>query len=130
MILKDEAELRAAIEKDPDAFEKMFTQQTADSLKKDSPTTEDQGLFNRLSSVLMTGIEGLSSKAGTSKVSTSKDAAFLESSLISEQLRTLNTRISDFNARMSRWETTYYKQFTAMETAMNRYQAQSSLFSS
>ncbi|MFB9276277.1 flagellar filament capping protein FliD [Cohnella cellulosilytica] len=131
LVIKDEAKLRAAIEADPNAFEKLFTQQTkeTDTAKKNSATNPDNGLFNRLSNILMTGIESLSSKAGTSKVSTSKDAAFLESSLISEQLRMLNTRISDFNARMDRWETTYYKQFTAMETAMNRYQAQASLFS-
>ncbi|QTH42289.1 flagellar filament capping protein FliD [Cohnella sp. LGH] len=131
LVIKDEAKLRAAIEADPNAFEKLFIQQTkeTDPAKKTSATNPDSGLFNRLSNVLMTGIESLSSKAGTSKVSTSKDAAFLESSLISEQLRTLSTRISDFNVRMDRWETSYYKQFTAMEKAMNRYQAQSGLFS-
>lgn len=131
LVIKDEAKLRAAIEANPDEFEKLFVQQTQQTVPttENAATNPNNGLFSRLSSILMTSIEGLSSKAGTSKVSTSKDAAFIESSLISEQLRTLNTRISDFNARMDRWEKAYYKQFTAMEKAMNRFQSQSSIFS-
>ncbi len=128
LVIKDEAKLRQAIEANPDQIEKFFTQQTSqtDAKLKVSPTNPDNGLFNRLSNILMTSIEELSNKAGTSKYSISKDATFLETSIISEQLRNLNTKIDNANDRLNRLEVNYYKQFTAMETAMNRYQSQSS----
>lgn len=128
LVIKDEAKLRKAIEANPTQVEKFFTQQTTqtDEKLKVLPTNPDNGLFNRLSNSLMTAIEDLSKKAGTSKYSISKDATFLESSSISEQLRFLDTRINSANDRLNRLEVTYYRQFTAMETAMNRFQSQSS----
>ncbi|MFC5528958.1 flagellar filament capping protein FliD [Cohnella yongneupensis] len=128
LVIKDEAKLRQAIEANPDQVEKFFTQQTTqtNSKLKGLPTNPDNGLFNRLSNTLMTAIEELSSKAGTSKYSISKDTSFIESSWISEQLRSLDTKIDNTNERLDRMEVNYYKQFTAMETAMNRYQSQSS----
>ncbi|MFD0673630.1 flagellar filament capping protein FliD [Cohnella sp. GCM10027633] len=128
LVIKDEAKLRKAIESNPDQIEKFFTQQTSqtDAKLKTSPSNPDNGLFNRLSNTLMSAIEELSAKAGTSKSSISKDATFLESSTISELLRSLDSRIVSANDRLNRLEVNYYKQFTAMETAMNRYQSQSS----
>ncbi|WP_027087244.1 flagellar filament capping protein FliD [Cohnella panacarvi] len=128
LVIKDEAKLRQAIEANPAQVEQFFTQQTTqtDAKLKVSPTNPDNGLFNRLSNTLMTAIEDLSKKAGTSKYSISKDAAFLETSSISELLRSLDTKIYNANDRLNRLEVTYYKQFTAMETAMNRFQSQSS----
>jgi len=128
LVIKDEAKLRQAIEANPAQLEKFFTQQTTqtDAKLKGLPTNPDNGLFNRLSNTLMTAIEELSNKAGTSKYSISKDATFLDSSIISEQLRNLDTKIYNANDRLNRLEVTYYRQFTAMETAMNRFQSQSS----
>lgn len=128
LVIKDETKLRNAIEANPDQIEKFFTQQTTqtDPKLKALPSNPDNGLFNRLSNTLMTAIEDLATKAGTSKFSISKDATFLESSTISEKLRNLDYRIVSANDRLNRLEVNYYKQFTAMETAMNRYQSQSS----
>jgi flagellar hook-associated protein 2 len=47
-----------------------------------------------------------------------------------KQLADYNKRISDMKSRLSDMETRYYKQFSAMEEAMNKYQSQSSSLTS
>ncbi|QHT63444.1 flagellar filament capping protein FliD [Paenibacillus lycopersici] len=131
LVIKDEAKLRAAIEADPDKVVKFFTQQTTstDPQVKTSASNPDNGLFNRLSNVVMSALDELSTRIGTSKVSSDANSSFLVDSGFGDQLRMLDTRINDENDRLNRLETSYYQQFTAMETAMNRYQSQaSSLF--
>lgn len=129
LVIKDEDKLRKAIEADPTIIDKLFNQSNGTASLKADPTNQQSGLFVRLSGSLMTAIDSLAQQAGTSKYSTSIDAAFQESSAMSEQLRSLNSRINDMNARMTKWENAYYKQFTAMETAMQRYQKQAASFS-
>lgn len=128
LVIQNEDKLREAIEKDPDAVIGFFTQQTAetDPKKKTSATNPDNGLFNRLSNIVMTGLDALATKAGTSKFSADLSTAFQVNSLMGDQLRELDKRIDEMNDRLNMWETQYYKQFTAMETAMNRYSSQSS----
>lgn len=128
LVIQNEDKLREAIEKDPDAVIGFFTQQTAetDPKKKTSATNPDNGLFNRLSNIVLTGLDALATKAGTSKFSTDLSTAFQVNSLMGDQLRELDKRIDEMNDRLNMWETQYYKQFTAMETAMNRYSSQSS----
>ncbi|MBW7452490.1 flagellar filament capping protein FliD [Paenibacillus sepulcri] len=131
LVIQDENKLRAAIEADPDKVMKFFAQQTkeTDSVKKASPTNPDNGLFNRLSNNIMAALDGMYQKAGTSKLSTDANAAFSPTSLLGSQLRDIDTRMSNLTDRLTDIENNYYKQFTAMETAMNRYNAQaSSLF--
>ncbi len=128
LVIKDEDKLRNAIEADPTIIDKLFNQSNGMATLKADPTNQKSGLFVRLSGSLMTAIDSLAQQAGTSKYSTSIDATFQESSAMSEQLRTLNSRIDDMNARMVKWENAYYKQFTAMEKAMQRYQTQSASF--
>ncbi|GIO12285.1 flagellar hook-associated protein 2 [Cohnella xylanilytica] len=131
LAIQDEAKLRAAIEANPDQVLALFTQQSSasDPAVKASPSNPDNGLFNRLSNVLMSALDGLASKAGTSKYSTDANASFLTTSSISTSLRLLDIRIDDENDRLDRLEAQYYKQFSAMETAMSRYSAQAgSLF--
>ncbi|SDX28482.1 flagellar filament capping protein FliD [Paenibacillus sp. CF384] len=133
LTIKDESKLRAAIEADPERVMKFFTQQTTETnaTLKVSPTNPDNGVFNRLSNVVMSALDELSSRVGTSKVSTDKNGSFLQTSIFSKNLRDIDVKINDENDRLTRLETSYYKKFTAMETAMNRYNSQSSsLFSS
>lgn len=131
LIIKDEAKLRKALDENPDDIYKLFTQQTTetDKKKKVLATTPDNGLFNRLTNVIMTSLDGLAEKAGTSKFSTDKDSTFMANSRIGEQLKGIDDKISNLTMRLSLVETRYYKQFTAMEVAMNRFNSQSaSLF--
>jgi flagellar hook-associated protein 2 len=128
LVIQDEAKLRAAIESDPDNVVALFTQWTTetDPNKKKQATTPDNGLFNRLSNILSGAMESLSKRVGTSPYITDKNASFKPESTMGEELRLLDNRISDMVRLMTNKETQYYKQFTAMETAMNRYNSQSS----
>lgn len=132
LVIKDESKLRAAIEADPDKVAALFAQTTAatDEQTKKSPTNPDNGLFHRLSNTIMTALEQLSEKAGTSRYSSDTSISFNPASLMGEELRSLEIRISDMNNRMIQIETRYYKQFTAMEVAVNRFNAQSGSLSS
>lgn len=133
LAIQNEAKLRAAIESDPDKVLALFTQKTAttDPDQKKKAILEDNGIFSRLSNILSGAMDSLSKKVGTSAYATDKTTALKPDSIMGEELRILDNRIADMMVLMARKETQYYKQFTAMETAMNRYNSQSSaLFSS
>lgn len=128
LILKNEDQLRAAIEADPDGVMEFFTRKTTitDPDIKDKPSNEDNGLFNRLSAAVLKAVEQLAAKAGTSRFSTDETAAFIPNSYMGEQLRQLDLRISEMTRRLIEVENRYFLQFAAMEKAINRYTAMSS----
>lgn len=127
LVIQDEAKLRAAIEANPQQVMGFFTQKTTETDPKlrIQATTPDNGLFNRLSNVAMAALEGMAEKAGTSKYSTDTNVAFMATSLIGEQLREIDIKIGNESSRLTMLETSYYKKFTAMESAINRYSSQS-----
>ncbi|NBD26710.1 flagellar filament capping protein FliD [Paenibacillus glycinis] len=127
LVIGDEDKLRKAIESNPDGVAKLFT---ATGTDPKNPTSTDSGIFTKISATVLNSLQMLSTKAGTSAYSTDKNGTFIANSSISEQLRTLTKQISDQDAYLKRKEDQYYAQFSAMETAMNRYSAQSSAFSS
>ncbi|WP_282938802.1 flagellar filament capping protein FliD [Paenibacillus sp. RC67] len=127
LVLKDEAKLREAIEKDPDKVIGLFTSRGTGT---DAPKSE-VGIFNRIYKDLKTTLDSFTERAGTSFVATSKDATLKDQSTLGRQLIKLNQDIKDKTRYFDDMETRYYKQFTAMEKAMNKFQSQSSsLFSS
>ncbi|WP_028551011.1 flagellar filament capping protein FliD [Paenibacillus sp. UNC451MF] len=113
LVLKDEAKLREAIEKEPDKVAALFT-------------SKNKGMYDDLKKTL----DSLTERAGTSFVATSKDAVLKEESTIGRQLKRLSNDILNQARLLNDMETRYYKQFTAMETAMNKFQSQSSSLSS
>jgi len=123
----DETKLRAALESNPDGAAALFGQTDNTSSTKYS---DKDGLFSRMKKVNSASLTLLSDKAGTSRYSTDLTTAFLPQSQIGEQLRAYETRISDLQARLTMVENRYYKQFTAMETAMNKYNSASSSLTS
>jgi flagellar hook-associated protein 2 len=57
-------------------------------------------------------------------------STFKEESVMGKKMKLYNTRITSMLTMLNNAETRYYKQFSAMETAMNKLQSQSnSLFS-
>ena len=78
----------------------------------------------------MNTLTALSQKAGTSAYSTDKKGTFIANSMLSEQLRDIDNRITDMNAKLKRKEDQYYAKFSEMESAINRYSSQSSSFAS
>ncbi len=130
LVIQDEQKLRAAIESNPDEVIALFNRKDSSSTNTNISMNEQVGVFTRLSEIAMKSLQLLSDKAGTSAYSADKNATFMANSLLGEQLRTLDNKIGDMNSYLARKENQYYKQFTAMETAINRYSSQSSSFSS
>ncbi|QGG58093.1 flagellar filament capping protein FliD [Paenibacillus sp. B01] len=130
LIIEDEDKLRAAIEANPEAVIKLFNGGSANADSKTITTNPNVGIFNRLSNLAMTSLQQLSERVGTSAYSSDKNGTFLGSSMLGEQLRQLDTKITNMNRYLTNKENQYYKQFTAMETAINKYSSQASSFSS
>lgn len=84
------------------------------------------GVFDKLASKVNNTLDALVSRVGTNKYSTDLTSTFKEESVMGKKLKNYNTRISDMLTMLNNAETRYYKQFSAMETAMNKLQAQSS----
>ncbi|OZQ63731.1 hypothetical protein CA600_18535 [Paenibacillus sp. VTT E-133280] len=90
----------------------------------------DNGLFDKLSTRVSDALNSISERAGTNKYSGDLTSSYKEESVMGKKLKGYNTRISDMLTMLNNAETRYYKQFSAMETAMNKLQSQSnSLFS-
>lgn len=93
-------------------------------------TAGSQGMFSKMAEQLNTSLDKIVVKAGTSKYTTEITGAYKTESLMGKKLTDFNTRIANLQTRLTTMETNYYKKFTAMETAMNKYNSQSSNLSS
>ena len=81
-----------------------------------------KGIMSKIYDNLSTGIKMITEKAGSS-------TSFYDTSLISEQINSLSTRITEANDRLTQIEDRYYAQFTAMEAALQKMNSQSSWLS-
>ncbi|WP_438348850.1 flagellar filament capping protein FliD [Paenibacillus sp. FA6] len=129
-LIIDETKLKAALEANPEDVFALFGQVDNSKPAPDKIYNEDDGIFSRLKKVGSVILTSLSEKAGTSKYSSDLTTAFLVSSQMGDQLKIFDTRIADINRRLASLEARYYKQFTAMETAMNKFNSTSSSLSS
>lgn len=127
-LILDKDKLREAIEKDPDVVSKFFGSQDPNTRLTNNYTQQD-GIISKLKKVGNISLQRMAETAGTSKVSSDITSTFISNSTIGEQLNSLDRRISDMNSRLNRIETNYYKRFTAMETAINKYNSASSSLS-
>lgn len=93
-------------------------------------STGSQGIFSKMAETVNTSLDKLVVKAGTSKYTTDITGAYKTESLMGKRLTDYNTRISNLQTRLTTMETNYYKQFTAMEQAMSKYNSQSSSIAS
>lgn len=109
----DETKLRAAIQADPDAVQKLFSQ-IGDT------STGTNGIINRLSDDMQQAIKDLTKKAGTTGNSQ------YDQSTIGRLLNQIKGDINRQNDRLLKKEDQYYRQFTAMEKAVSQFNSQSS----
>lgn len=113
LYLKDEAKLRKAIEEDPQAVVDLFTANGSGD-NGDS----DMGIGERLYASIDQTMKSITQKVGTS-------ASLHDESLMGKQMESLAERIDAGNRRVKQIEQRYYRQFTAMEQAIQRLNAQS-----
>jgi flagellar hook-associated protein 2 len=104
-LIIDESKLRDAIEKNPDAVYKLFIHE--------SDNYSEQGLLTRLQDILDDTIKSITEKAGQEYYTDSQYA-------LGKELIDLNNRIDAFERRLTEIEDRYWRQFTAMEQAIQR----------
>jgi flagellar hook-associated protein 2 len=113
LYLKDEKKLRDAIDADPAAVTAIFT--ANGGVDRKAP---DVGILERMYDTLEGTLKDIKKKIGTAVLTN-------DGSIIGDDLYQLNNRINDANQKMSKYEERYYRQFQAMESAINRLNQQS-----
>lgn len=114
----DEDKLKKALTENPDQVVKTLTQ----SGEKTTTSGDTRGIVQRLRDSMKEFTTKIETKAGKS---TWTDQQYT----IGKSLIDTNTRISNFQNRLKDMEARYWKQFTAMETAINKANSQSSYLS-
>ncbi|WP_332650936.1 flagellar filament capping protein FliD [Lysinibacillus sp. 54212] len=119
----DENKLRKVLEEDPDAVEKLF--KNSEGKKEDTvngQTVDTRGYLDKLRFTAMKSIEvSIEKKAGRS---TMTNAEFS----IGKNLIDTESRISTWKRKLEMVEARYWKQFGAMESAINKANQQSAMF--
>lgn len=111
----DEAKLKEAISKNGNGIMELFTKK---STSTDAATKfAESGLIERLYDQLNGTMIKLTEKAGSS-------GSFTDKSILGQGLTRINTDISRWEKRLEGIESRYWKQFTAMESAMSKANAQ------
>jgi len=106
----DETKLREALTSDPEGVMNLFTQSGA--------TSSQSGVAVKLYDVVNKSISQITAKAGTS-------AALYDNSILGKDITRLEESISATEERLQKLEERYYKQFTAMEQAIQKMNSQS-----
>ncbi|CCQ96900.1 Flagellar capping protein [[Clostridium] ultunense Esp] len=114
-IIIDETKLRSALDQNPDKVMALFTQVD----KNPNDNVDERGLAVRLYDSLNSAIKKLTDKAGSSAMATDTE------SVIGKALDQLADDISNFEDRLKQVEDRYWRQFTAMEQAIQRANMQS-----
>ncbi|MER2170866.1 MAG: flagellar filament capping protein FliD [Psychrobacillus psychrodurans] len=123
-LIIDEDKLRAAIEKDPDQVISIFSN-TGTVTKEYSAekgrmeTIDSRGIAQRLKDSIATVMSNIEKKAG-------KTTHTEQQYTIGKSMVGLDTRIDRLTGRLKDVEARYWRQFTAMETAINKANSQSS----
>ncbi|MFB7156111.1 flagellar filament capping protein FliD [Lysinibacillus sp. NPDC056232] len=118
----NEEKLRAAIEKDSDQVVSLFTQTGSVSKDADGKTVDSRGIAQRLKAAVDSTMKGIETKAG--KATHTDNQYSLGKNLIDT-----NKRIDVWKAKLEMIEKRYWKQFTAMEQAINKANSQSGYLS-
>ncbi|MFB5266723.1 flagellar filament capping protein FliD [Paenibacillus enshidis] len=126
----NEDKLKQALAADPEVVSKAFGSGSIASSGSGQTYEPTDGIYTRLRKISQSSLESMAQKAGTSKTNSDLNASFIANSLMGVELRDLDNRISNMNSLLTRKETQYYKQFSAMEVAMNKYNSISGSLSS
>lgn len=118
----DETKLRKVLEEDPDAVEKLF--KNSEGKKEDivdGKTVDTRGYIDKLRESMKSFEITIEKKAGRSTMTDGQYA-------IGKNLVDTESRISTWKRKLEDIESRYWKQFTAMEQAINKANSQSSMF--
>ncbi|MFF2178481.1 flagellar filament capping protein FliD [Lysinibacillus sp. NPDC058147] len=128
LVITDEAKLDAALEKDPDQVFKMFSQTGEVTVKeqivngKTVKVTEDsRGIAWRLRDEMKKMTTQIEKQAG-------REGAVNNTFSLGIAINESDTRMTKLQAKLRDVEARYWKQFSAMEQAINKANQQSSMF--
>ncbi|KRD82911.1 flagellar hook protein FliD [Bacillus sp. Root147] len=110
----DGTKLKEAIEKDPQSVMDLFM--------KSGSTTSEKGIVRRLRDTITQTVSKVEQRAGRSTWTS-------EQFLLGRNLKSVNRQITSFESRLTQVEDRYYRQFTAMEKAIQNANAQSAQLS-
>ncbi|MHA6532724.1 flagellar filament capping protein FliD [Paenibacillus sp. BAC0078] len=85
-----------------------------------------EGIFDKLADKIGSALDKISERAGTNKFSMDLSSSFKSESVMGKKLKEYDNKIYLMQKNLNEAENRYYKQFTAMETAMNKMQSQTS----
>ncbi|MBA1334004.1 MAG: Flagellar cap protein FliD [Firmicutes bacterium] len=108
----DDSKLMEALNSDLEGVMNLFT--------RSSETDSEKGIAVRLYDAVNSGISRLSEKAGSATSFTIYDNSYL-----GERIRDMDKRIDSMESYLERVEDRYWKQFAAMEKALNEMNTQS-----
>lgn len=112
----NEDQLRKAIEKDPQGIIDLFTKGAGEGDVSDN----ELGIARRLYDNVNYGINRLMEKAGNAS-----DFKLVDESVIGEEISDIDDRIETTEKRLQQLEDRYWRQFTAMERAIQQLNSQS-----
>lgn len=116
----DENKLKEAVSSNPDGVMELFTK-TSSLDPKDKNYQNETGYAERIYNNLTTQINKIIKRIGTTTVSDLED-----NSQLGKQIGDINDRITTVKNRLEIVENRYYKQFTAMELAIQKLNSQGS----
>ncbi|MER2090083.1 MAG: flagellar filament capping protein FliD, partial [Sporosarcina sp.] len=99
---------------DPNKVHEMFAKEGT----KIGDKVENEGFARRLRTIIDNTQKSIAQRAG-------KAGAVNDTFSLGRSLKDMNNQIERFEARLKTMESRYWKQFTAMETAINRANSQS-----
>ncbi|MEX3745406.1 MULTISPECIES: flagellar filament capping protein FliD [Lysinibacillus] len=119
----DEKKLRAALEENPEAVEKLFkNSEGKENDIVDGKTVDTRGYLDKLRFGSMKSLQvNIEKKAGRSTMTDSQYA-------IGKNLIDTESRIDTWKKKLENIEARYWRQFTAMEQAINKANQQSGMF--
>ncbi|MFJ8457770.1 flagellar filament capping protein FliD [Lysinibacillus xylanilyticus] len=121
----DQEKLRKALEDDPDAVTALFTNKgseketiTVDGVEK---TVDTRGFLQKLRGTMDTFSQNIEKKAG--RASSADNSYTMGKSLVD-----MDKRIDTWKDKLEKIEARYWKQFSAMEQAINKANSQAGMF--
>lgn len=140
----DETKLKAAISSDPEGVMNLFTQQSTSypgtitvrtlTNSQRSTRTKEEGLAYKIYDILQDNIGTIRDSSDNKGLLIEKagivDDASEKNNVLTKELSTLADKIKAEQTRLNNEEDRYYKQFTNMETVLEKLSSQSTMLSS
>jgi flagellar hook-associated protein 2 len=132
----DEKKLRAALSEDPEKTLGLLNQKSSVSFSLYAPASQQQkrysesGVFGRISDIISKNLNTVGKKGALIELVGSPDGSYKGQTMYSKRLDDIQDRIDSMEEKLITQEDNYYKQFSAMETALSKLNSQSSWISS